>query len=189
MPADLIAALIVGAFAGGFTWLLFKSRRRRAPRALIPFVVGAGILGYTIWNEYTWASRTIAAFPAQIEVVQQIPHSTPWQPWTYLFPRTDRLIAVNRAQLRHNDRFPGQVLVDLLLFERLLPVRHLLQVIDCPTARVADVVGNEPFLADGRPAVGAWAPLRRDDKLFAVVCGGTAPAPAPPVTTGGEGAN
>lgn len=172
MPVDLIASLSVGAFFGGFTWLIYKARRRRAPRYLIPLIIGAGILGYTIWSEYSWATRTQAALPSEIIVIDRLTYRSPLQPWTYIVPRVNRLIAIDRANLRRNERLPGAVLVDVLLFERLLPTKRVVQVIDCTNARRADVTSDARFLEGELPAAASWAALRRDNPLSVAVCGG-----------------
>ncbi len=171
MPFDLITALFVGCFAGGFTWILFRARRRRPPPFLIPVVIGGGILGYTVWNEYSWANRTIDALPADIVIIEKLPYRAFWQPWTLIVPRVNRLIGIDAANLRRNEALPGAVLVDVLLFERMMPTRRVVQVIDCIGGRRADVTSDEAFLAGAPPAADAWAVLRRDNPLYLAVCG------------------
>lgn len=172
MPIDLIAALFVGCFAGGFTWLVYRARRRRAPRFLIPMLVGAGILSYTIYSEYTWAPRMIATFPPDFKVIDRLTRTAAWQPWTYLFPRVDRLVVVDLGTVRHNEKFPGLAMVDVLLFERLATPRRIVQIIDCPNARRADVTTNEQFLEGELPPEDRWAGLHRDSGLYQAICGG-----------------
>lgn len=171
MPLDLIGSIFVGCFFGGFTWLVYRARRRRPPRYLVPAVIGAGILGYTVWNEYTWAARTVAALPAEIVVVDELTYRSPLQPWTYIVPRVNRLIAIDRANLRRNERLPGAVLVDMLLFERMMPTRRVVQIIDCTNTRRADVTSDARFLEGELPAEASWAALRRDNPLYVAVCG------------------
>lgn len=171
MPTDLIAALIVGAFTAGFTWLVYRARRRRPPRFLLPVLFGGGILGYAIWSEYSWAARTAEALPPEIVIVEELTVSNLWQPWTYLFPRINRLIAVDTGSFKRNEQLPGLVLIDLLLFERLVPTRRVIQIIDCLGAQRADVTSDEAFFQGVMPAGDRWAPLRSDSRLFRTVCG------------------
>lgn len=170
MAFDLLATLFVAVFAGGFTWLVFRAMRRRPPRVLIPLVVGATMLSYTIWNAYTWASRTQEALPQGVEVIEKIPRTVFWQPWTFLFPQVDRMVAIDRVQIRSNERYPGYLLADLVLIERFTPARRAVMMVDCREARRADVTESLATLGEGLPPAGAWAPLRRDSSLFRAVC-------------------
>ena len=170
MPLDLIGAIVAGAAAGGLVWLVFRTIRRRLPRFLIPMVVGAAMLAYAIWNEYSWASRTVAAFPAGIQVIERIPEHSPWRPWTYLAPPVSRLIVLDRAQVRRNERHPGYVLVELVLFERLIPAKGVILMLDCVDARRSDVTDHGLDPESGLPPATTWAPLRRDSPLFNAAC-------------------
>jgi hypothetical protein len=129
------------------------------------------MLGYAIWNEYSWGWRATEALPAGFEVIDRIPQSSPWQPWTYLVPRVSRLVVLDRAQLRRNERYPGYVLAELLLMERLLPPRRVIMLLDCDNARRLDVTNGDRALEQGVPPNADWAALRRDSSLFRAVCG------------------
>jgi hypothetical protein len=125
--------------------------------------------GVRDWSEYSWASRTAAALPAGVEVIERIAESRPWKPWTYLFPEVGRMIAIDRNGMRWNERFPGFVMVDVVVLERWLPARFLAQIIDCPNARLADVAATQS--TDGAlPPTGSWAVIRRDSSLYRAVC-------------------
>ncbi len=170
MAFDLLATLFVAGFAGAFTWLVFRAIRRRPPRVLIPLVVGAVMLSYTVWNAYSWAWRTAEALPQGVEVIEKIPKTIFWQPWTFLFPQVDRMVAIDRVQVRSNERFPGYTLVELVLIERFIPARRALILIDCRNGRRADVSERLTALGDALPPDKAWAPMRRDSSLFRAVC-------------------
>lgn len=175
MPLDLIAVLIVGAAAALFTWLFFRTRRQPMPRKLLPLVVGAAMLAYGIWSEYSWSSRTAAALPAGVVVIDEIAESHLWKPWTYLFPEVSRMIAIDRNGMRRNERFPGLVMVDVVLLERWLAARQVVQIIDCPNARIADATATAELTEGALPPAGDWAELRRSSSLYRAVCGGARP--------------
>jgi hypothetical protein len=175
MPLELISTLIVGAAAALFTWLAFRVRRRPMPRRLLPLAVGIGMLGYAVWSEYSWASRTAAALPAGVEVIERLPQRSPWRPWTYLAPPHTRMVAIDRGAIRRNPAHPDIVLVDLVLLERWLPARRVVRLIDCTGPRTADVTDPAAFAEGGLPPADAWSPLRPEGPLARAVC----PAPKP----------
>ena len=170
MAFDLLATLFVAGFAGGFTWLVFRAMRRQPPRFLIPLVIGTVMLSYTIWNAYSWASRTAETLPQGVEVIEKIPRTIFWQPWTLLFPVVDRMVAIDRGSVRSNERFPGHNLVGLVLIERFTPARRALILVDCANARRADVSESLIALGGALPPDGAWSGMRRDSSLFRAVC-------------------
>lgn len=170
MPLDLLAVIIVGGAAALFTWVFFRIRRRPMPRKLLPLIVGAAMLAYGIWSEYSWSWRTAEALPAGVEVIDRIAESRPWKPWTYLFPEVDSMVAIDRNSIRRNDRFPGLVMVDIVLLERWLAARYLVRIIDCPNARLADVTATTDLSEGAVPPANAWVGLRRDSKLYRAVC-------------------
>lgn len=180
MLISLLVTVLLALLAGAMVWLMFRVIRRRPPAYLIPAAIGATMLAFTIWNEYSWASRTVAALPAGVEVIDRIAGSTPWQPWTYIFPRTDRMVALDRPSTRTNDRLPGRRLVELVLLERLMPARRTALIIDCSDARQANVAADAAGLDDTGMGAAHWAPMRRDGALFRAVCQPeTTPSPSP----------
>ncbi len=180
MLITLLVTIFLALLAGAMVWLVFRTIRRRPPRYLIPAAIGATMLAFTIWNEYTWASRTTAALPAGVEVIERIVGSTPWQPWTFIFPRSDRMVALDRQSVRTNDRLPGLILVDLVLLERLMPARRTMLIIDCAGARQMNVPADAATLGAAIPEAADWDPMRRDGTLFRAVCEpATASSPSP----------
>jgi hypothetical protein len=100
------------------------------------------------------------------------------QPWTLLFPRADRMVAVDRAGILTNERFPDHYLVELVLLERFMPGRLTRVIIDCRGARQASV--GETALDAGALEAAPWAPMRRDGALFRNVCAPPAASSAAP---------
>lgn len=177
MLISLLVTIFVALMAGVMVWLVYRVFRRPPPRFVIPAVIGATMLAFTIWNEYTWASRT--TLPAGVEVIERIAGTAPWQPWTYLFPRVDRMVAVDRQSIRTNERLPRHYLVELVLLERLMPARRTRLIVDCGTARQANVPPGEAALDAESLKAAAWAPMRRDASLFRAICDASQ-APATP---------
>jgi hypothetical protein len=178
MLTSLLVTFLLGIFAGAMIWLPYRTFRRKPPPFLVPAVIGATMIAFTTWNDYTWAARTADALPAGVEVIERIEGGTPWQPWTLLFPRADRMVAIDRAGILKNERFPDHSLVDLVLLERFMPARLTRMIIDCRGARQASA---GPGALDAAAVEAAsWAPMRRDGPLFRAVCAPpAAPAAAP----------
>jgi hypothetical protein len=176
MLTSLLVTFLLGAFAGAMVWLPYRTFRRKPPPVLVPAVIGATMIAFTTWNDYTWAARTTEALPAGVEVIERIDGGTPWQPWTLLFPRADRMIAVDRAGILKNERFPDHSVVELVLLERFMPARLTRLLIDCRTARQASAAAGALDAAAVEKAT--WAPMRRDGPVFRAVC--TPPAASSP---------
>jgi hypothetical protein len=171
VPYELFGTLIVGALSALFLWLFYRAvLRRPLPRRLLPIGVGLAMIAYTVWSEYSWGWRTREALPEGIEVIETFATNSLWRPWTFIAPQVTRMIAVDRAGIRHNPAYPGIALVDLVLLERFAPARRIVRLIDCGEARTADVTDPSRLSEGGLPAPEAWVPLRRDAMLYRALC-------------------
>jgi hypothetical protein len=170
MPLELISTLIVGATAALMTWLVFRVRRRPVPRRLLPLAVGAGMIAYAVYSEYSWWWRTADALPAGVEVIETLPQRSPWRPWTYLKAPLTRMIAVDRESIRRNPSHADMLLIDLVLLERWLPARRVVRLVDCAGRRSADVTDPSVFMAGGLPPSDAFSALRPEGPLYRALC-------------------
>ncbi len=168
----LLAVFAIGFAAAGFVLLAYRLRGKRAPGVAFLTAAGAAMLGYGIWSEYTWFSRTRSALPDAVVVIEDFKVRSPLQPWTYLLPRVSRFIAVDTRQLQTNPDLPGYVLTQLILVERFEPTRTVAQIIDCRDARATGVPPDADFTAAGLPADAQWRPLAVDGPLYSAVCSG-----------------
>ena len=167
----LIAVFAVGFSAAGLVLLAYRPRGRKPPRYMIPLAAGLAMIGYAVWSDYSWASRTIAELPDHVTVVKKIPSSAPWKPWTYLFPQVDRFIALDSSEIRRNENLPGFVLAEVILVARLEPAVTTRQLFDCRQVRRTDIIASDSFTAEGMPQNPEWVPLDRTDALFERLCG------------------
>lgn len=170
MLIHLLATFSAGICAAGFVLLFYRARGRKSPRYLIPLAAGLAMLAYNIWDEYSWASRTIAALPKHIEVVETFSGSAVWKPWTYLVPQIERFTSVDRSKLRRNDELPGYVLAEIILVARRSPTAVTQQLYDCRKARRTDVMQSEGFDEKGLPLNQDWVALEPDNLLFKAIC-------------------
>ncbi len=166
----LVSTFAAGVCAAGFVMLLYRATSRKAPKFLLPMVAGLAMIGFNVWSEYTWHSRTASALPDHIKVVERYPYESSWQPWTLLFPRIDRLLAVDVSRTRRNEKLPNFVLAEILLVHRFDPTAVALQMFDCKTARRTDVVESKGFGEDGMPVGADWMPVERESALFRTLC-------------------
>lgn len=169
MLIELIAAFAAGICGAGGA-LILRRIIPSLPKALIPIAAGGAMIGYAIWSEYSWFSRSVAALPESMEVLAQYESRSPLRPWTLLFPFTDRFSAVDMAQLRHNENAPGQVMAKVYLAGRYTGNALVPVLVDCPAARRADLSDGMSFDAEGRIAGAEWSVMAEDDPLLKALC-------------------
>ena len=165
MIMELMATFCAGIGMAGATLLLglvWKSM----PRWLIPAAGGLAMIGFTIWSEYSWGGRTIDGLPEGLQTVETRADTYPWKPWTYAFPQTTRVLAVDTSSVQTNAEAPGVMLVDLYVFARWRATATIPQLIDCTGHARADV--SDAALGD--PQTAAWHELGAADPLITAVC-------------------
>ena len=170
MLFNLIGTLLVGAAVGIFIWAGYRTTGRKAPGYLIPLAVGGSILGYTIWNEYSWFDRTLDALPPEVKLVKAYTESRPWAPWTYVVPRVNRFVAVDTAKNRANPKLPAFVLIETLLVKRDEGSVKIQQMVDCGGNRFTDLSTNPIFGKDGLPQNVQWVSGHDFTDLIITVC-------------------
>jgi len=163
MFLELIAVVFAGLAGAGVMLAITRLAGNRLPKWLIPVAAGAAMLGTTISSEYSWFSRTSANLPEGLEVVQSLENKAVYRPWTYLFPYTDRFVALDQPNVRANQDNPDLFLADLYFFGRWRTVRSVEVMVDCDSGQRAD-----PALGDGSPPV--WRDVPADDPIVTGVC-------------------
>ena len=125
MFLELLAVIIAGLAGAGVMMLIARITGNRLPKWLVPVAAGAAMLGTTISSEYSWFSRTSGNLPDGLEVVQTVESTAIYRPWTYLFPYTDRFVAVDQDNVRENADQADLFLADLYFFGRWTTVQSL----------------------------------------------------------------
>ena len=149
---------------------MFRVLGRRAPRWLVPTVVGLSMFGFQIWNGYTWHERTAATLPEGLLVVKTYTQRSVFSPWTYLVPQVNRFVAVDLASVQRNQHAPDYALAKIFLFARHQPVGSGMQIFDCANARRADLGPTTKFGDNGLPENAAWTDVDADDRHLTAVC-------------------
>lgn len=171
MLFNLVSTFVTGIGAAGAVMLIFRILRRPSPRWLLPAVAGASMLGFHLWNEYSWFDRTATALPDHVVVAQQYDYRSVLQPWTLLVPRINRFAALDRSSIRRHDKAPDYVMADVILVTRLQPTAKVTQIYDCDGVRRTDVHGSSAVDEQGVPLDAVWTASNTDDSLFKLVCG------------------
>lgn len=162
----LIAAIFAGLGSAGIAMLLRKLSGQRLPRWIIPAFAGLGILGYQIYQEYSWFEHKQQQLPAEAQVVSSEQRSMVWRPWTFLFPITNAFTLVdNNTPSQASD--PGVISFQLYHFERAYPdrVSHHPSLLNC-TSRELVPLDKE----NGRPLVKDMRRLSSDSPLYRHLC-------------------
>lgn len=169
MALELIAAVVFGVGAAGVA-MLARRLIPIIPRFAIPAAAGLAMIGFTIWSEYAWFARQTAALPPGVAVATSIAEPSPFRPWTFVKPFTDRFIAVDLEGARRHPDTPEQVLVTLYMFERHTPTASAPMLVDCAGKRRADIADGATFDGDGRIADVTWGEVGAEDPLVSAVC-------------------
>ncbi|NCU19140.1 hypothetical protein EOM89_00035 [Candidatus Falkowbacteria bacterium] len=176
MAVDLISMIAAGIltacimFAAGHFFR--KARGQRLPKWMMPSAVGATMIVFSIWNEYTWFSRLEAVLPESVVVLNTATSSAPWRPWTYAIPMTERFMAIDRSALVRSDAAPDLVRAEILLVQRWQPTRVVPVAFDCAAGARADLFGGAELAADGTLNGASWQPVGLEDETLQAVCNG-----------------
>jgi hypothetical protein len=169
MLLEFIAAIAAGFGLLGLVFALDRLTGRRLPRWAYPAAVGLGLLSYTVWSEYTWPERAIVPGTGYVEASRnQV--STWYRPWTYIWPQSNRLIAVDHRFTRRHDQAPDLVLTRIALLARWMPEFGYLVVFDCAERARADLLAGVELRDDGTLEGASWVQLEADDPVLRTAC-------------------
>lgn len=166
MLLTFFGAIAVGVLAACVAFIVRRVYGVNA-RFLIPLSAGAGMLGFTVWNDYTWFSRNAAGLPDTVQVARTIEKSWVIQPWTLIAPVVTRFQAVNRASVARNAEAPEVARATVYLVARYQPTFETVQLFDCAGGRRADAADAPE---GGLPEARAWVTVGLDDPLLRAVC-------------------
>lgn len=140
-----IAVIAAGFGGAGIAIILNKISGGRMPKWLTPFAVAFAMLVTTISNEYLWYDQSSANLKPGVEVVSTIESSAFYRPWTYVFPITDRFVALDTNSLTAHPSGDGRVVGDLYFFARWENTQRLQILFDCATGGTLPMVPGETY--------------------------------------------
>ncbi|EAU43029.1 hypothetical protein FP2506_09306 [Fulvimarina pelagi HTCC2506] len=143
MALELFAAIALALSVGGIVYVLRKISGGRLPKTTIPVVAALSLVSFAIWGDYSWASRTASALPDRFVVIDEVGQSNIWRPWSFLFPVTERFVAVDLGGAQRNSNDPNKVLVELYYMERRIPAERQSIVVDCGFETAAPTEANQ----------------------------------------------
>ncbi|MEL6550280.1 MAG: hypothetical protein AAFQ54_08530 [Pseudomonadota bacterium] len=170
MFIELIATIFAGIACAGIAMVLNILTGKRLPRWIMPVAAGAGMLGMTISNEYTWYERTAAQLPEGVSVAQTVEEQSWIRPWTQIWPYTKRFVAVDVGTRRTNENLPDQALADLYFFGRWSPVNQAPMLFDCAAGRSALLIDGATFSDTGEITDATWQDLPAGDPILNLAC-------------------
>ncbi|MCL6285000.1 hypothetical protein M3P21_15825 [Ruegeria sp. 2012CJ41-6] len=171
MFLELIATVFAGIATAGLVMLLNRMLAGRLPKWLAPVGAGLAMIAVTISSEYSWYTRTAAALPEDVEVIETVDSRAIYRPWTYVAPYVDRFAALDRASVRTNPTLPDQRLADLYFFGRWAAVSKLPVLVDCAGSRRANLVDGAEFGDDGTVLDADWVATDDGDAVIRALCG------------------
>ena len=172
MTLEFIAAIAAAFLGAGLGMILRWLSRGLLPRWIVPALAGAGMLGFSIWNEYAWYPRLVAGLPAGATVAEAGESRAPWRPWTHVVPLVERAVVVDHRRSMRNETAPDLLLTEVFLFGRWQDTRSQMVMFDCARPARVDVTAAVAFDADGTLRGGTWTPLDRDDPVLRTACDG-----------------
>jgi hypothetical protein len=170
MFIHLLATLAIGAIAAGAVYLFSKPFGWKPPSVAYLVAAAAGILGYSIYDEYSWFTRASSALPNRLQIVRTYATSMPYQPWTYAVPRIYRFDAIDLASQRSNPNAPELALVRILRVTRNTSSENISAILDCPKARYTEIDSTTEFADTGLPLNADWQSLDDHPALKEAVC-------------------
>lgn len=169
MVLELIAALSAGFALFGVTMMVNAISGRWMARWAGPVAFGLGMLGYTIWAEYTWADRTTGA-DSPYAVAERTQERIWYRPWTWVVPQTTRILVLDQRFTRIHEAQPDLVMTRVVRLARYVPDSGFLAVFDCAGNRVAPMVEGVELTADGLLEGADWAAMPEGDPVLTRAC-------------------
>jgi hypothetical protein len=176
MLLDLISAASAALGLVGVVLILGWVLRRVAgvilPRWIVPASAGVAMLGFSIWNEYSWFDRVSAQIAPPVVVAIAPVERGLLRPWTYLHPITLRFVAADLGRIAVSSADPALRVIPVFVVERWSPTRGLTVAVDCAAGRRADLPEGDAAGADVALSTVAWQDVGLADPIVVAACAG-----------------
>ncbi|MCC6000028.1 MAG: hypothetical protein JJU19_04090 [Pararhodobacter sp.] len=169
MIFELIGGLSAGLGLMGLVFLLNRLTGGRIPGWVFPTSVAAGLLGFTVWAEYSWASRALDAQP-QLRLADTVAEPSPMRPLSYLRTPVNRLRAIDLSRTFVHADQPDHVRTLVVSMARWEPVRAVEVMFDCARPAMAPLGGGVTLNADGTLEGATWLQMEAGDGVLRTAC-------------------
>jgi hypothetical protein len=170
MILDLLAAISAGAGLAGCVLLLRRLSGGRLPGWTIPAAIGAGIIAFSIWSEYSWFPRVRAALPSEVPVVLAPTDPSPLRPWTYIVPLTTRFVALDRTSMVTSAQNPAIRRADAMVVQRWHSTKRIPMGFDCVQGAQVTLGEGVDLASDGMLTGAPWVPVGENDEMQKAAC-------------------
>lgn len=170
MLMDFAATIAAGAGLAGLVMAIRHFSKGRLPKWIIPAAVGAGMLIFAVWNEYTWYPRVSGVLPESVVILSAPTDRVAYRPWTYLVPVSTRFVALDRGAMATSAENSNFRQADAMIVQRWMRTQRLPIAFDCTTGRSAELVDGATFAPDGTLTGATWVEAGAGDKLIEAAC-------------------
>ena len=171
MLFTLLGTFVAGVGAAGLAVLFFKYiLNRPRPKAAIPLAAGVAMIGLQIVLDYGWYHRATADFGDDIVILQTAEGTSLLQPLSFIIPRTDRFLALDKTSIKSNQALPDIKLVALFEVKKDGLNSDILQLVDCKANKRADWSGDLPLSPENVSQKANWFNLSQNDPLSKAAC-------------------
>ena len=164
---DFFAAITAAFAMAGLVLILNHLTGRRLPKWLVPVAAGAGMLGYSVWSDYSWHHRLVQSLPAGTRVVEQTQSRDWWRPWTFAWPIVTGVTALVPAEVKAHETAEGVVFLNLHALGRWEPQRIWTGAVDCVNGRILSLEAGADYPVRAPIPDEAWATPPAGDPAFA----------------------
>lgn len=170
MLTNLAVTIAMGAIGAGIVFLIAHLTGWKKPGSAYLIAAAAGMLGFAIYDEYSWFDRAVAGMPTTHQVVRSYGTSIAYQPWTFAVPRIYKFDAVDMASARANPKAPDLLLIKVLRVTRNVSSEAVTTLVECRRSRFAEITPLTTFDDAGLPSNADWQSLDDHPQMRAVVC-------------------
>jgi hypothetical protein len=171
MGLELLAAIITATAFWGIAHLAWRLSGRRLPRWLMPAAAALGLIGYTVWSEYSWFGRVSSELPPGVEVAWSETAANGLRPWTFLFPLTTRFVALDTREMAAHPANAALRLAPVYDIARWTPPRDGMMVFDCAAGRQVLLTDQVTIDDQGMLSGADWVVPGPEDGFQTLACG------------------
>ncbi len=168
MLLEFIATISAGVGAAGVIVGVQKLTRANLPKWAMPVAAGTAMIGFSIWSDYSWASRAEVGVGEGKVIAMTVDKKQVWRPWTFLAPVTTQFIALDKDGA---ERHGATVVTDMYLVSRRADSAIVPVVFDCLMERRASAttLSDGPWSDDTLAALD-WVALDTNDPTLRTAC-------------------